>query len=78
EVREAFVSSDPFAGEAFSEGVGGRWMADIYRLAKRRLEMLRVGYVGGGGYCTVSEQGRFFSYRRDGVTGRMASLIWIS
>ncbi|MET0101969.1 MAG: peptidoglycan editing factor PgeF [Sedimenticola sp.] len=78
EVREAFVSFDQFAGEAFSEGVEGRWMADIYRLARRRLEVLRVGYVGGGGYCTVSEQGRFFSYRRDGVTGRMASLIWIS
>ena len=52
-------------------------MADIYALARRRLDALGVGFFGGGGYCTFSDSARYYSYRRDGITGRMASLIWI-
>jgi YfiH family protein len=77
EVRDAFVDRDPGAASAFRPGKGDRWMADVYALAGRRLDARRVGFVGGGGYCTVRDAERFFSYRRDGVTGRMASLIWI-
>jgi hypothetical protein len=77
EVRQVFVSQDPHAATAFRPGHAGRWLADIYRLAQRRLRRRGVRHVFGGGYCTVSDRERFFSYRRDGVTGRMASLIWL-
>lgn len=78
EVREAFVQKDSAAVEAFKPGRQDRWMADIYRLARQRL--VRAGLAAeaiyGGDLCTVSDPTQFFSYRRDGVTGRMASLIW--
>lgn len=78
EVRDAFVARDPGAAACFAPLRPGRsWLADIYALARRRLARAGVGFVGGGGYCTVSDAARFYSYRRDGVTGRMASLIWI-
>jgi YfiH family protein len=76
EVREAFVAVDPDAAEAFRPGTGDRWLADVYHLARQRLARAGVADVHGGGLCTVSEPARFFSYRRDGVTGRMAALIW--
>jgi polyphenol oxidase len=78
EVREAFVSHDPMAAQAFQPGKADRWMADIYALARQRLTGagLAADAISGGNLCTVSDAGRFFSYRRDGVTGRMASLIW--
>ncbi|MEL5848995.1 MAG: peptidoglycan editing factor PgeF [Candidatus Igneacidithiobacillus chanchocoensis] len=76
EVRECFVAQDVGAREAFRPGVGDRYWADIYALARLRLQRLGVGAVHGGEHCTVTEAGRFFSYRRDGCTGRMASLIW--
>jgi polyphenol oxidase len=67
EVREAFSStSNP-----------GKWRADLYALARLRLRAAGILRVGGGHYCTVCDQERFYSYRRDGVTGRMASLIHI-
>ena len=77
EAREAFVSQNPDASVAFSATQAGKWLADIYQLARIRLANLGVEQVYGGGLCTVSDAQRFYSYRRDGAaTGRMASLIW--
>lgn len=78
EVRSAFVAHDAAAGEAFRPQAGGKWLADLYALARRRLNAAGVVAIHGGGLCTVADAGRFFSYRRDGVTGRMASLIWLA
>ncbi len=78
EVREAFTAEHPEDEQAFVANRPGHWLADIYALARARLQAKGLGFVGGGDYCTVSEPERFFSYRRDGVTGRMAALIWIS
>lgn len=76
EVREAFVSGRAAAAEAFTSNGPGKWLADIYRLARLQLVELGVERVYGGGFCTVADA-RFYSYRRDGAaTGRMASLIW--
>lgn len=77
EVRDRFLSVDPNSELAFAPGRNGRWLADIYQLARLRLTARGIRFVGGGDCCTVSEPERFFSYRRDGVTGRMATLIWI-
>lgn len=79
EVREAFVVKNGCASDAFSaDGARpGHFMADIYRLARQRLEAAGVHEIYGGTLCTVSDPGRFYSYRRDGRTGRMASLIWL-
>ncbi|WP_297797940.1 peptidoglycan editing factor PgeF [uncultured Marinobacter sp.] len=80
EVREAFLLHDPAAADAFSEqgARAGHYMADIYLLARQRLAASGVSQVYGGDRCTVSEPEAFFSYRRDGQTGRMASMIWLS
>ncbi len=77
EVREAFVTDDPAAAAQFRAHGPGHWLADLYGLARLRLDRQGVTAVSGGGYCTFSDPQRFFSYRRDGVTGRMASLIWL-
>lgn len=77
EVRAAFVDRDRVAARAFVASSEDRWLADIYLLARQRLAKLGVAFVGGGDCCTVSDRERFYSYRRDGVTGRMASLIWM-
>jgi polyphenol oxidase len=76
EVREAFLDRDPGAAIAFQPD-GERWLADLYTLARRRLAARGVTTVHGGGWCTFSDARRFFSYRREPRTGRMASLIWI-
>ena len=78
EVRDAFVAADPEAEQAFVPAAAGKWLCDIYLLARQRLQRAGVSAISGGGECTVSEAARFFSYRRDGVTGRMASLIWLA
>ncbi len=75
EVRAAFVGCHPAATDAFVRH-GERWLADIYALARIRLESAGVTRIYGGGLCTVSDATRFYSYRREGQTGRMASLIW--
>jgi hypothetical protein len=77
EVRERFIGPDPVTRAAFLPTARGTWLADLAGLARRRLARLGVTEVHGGEYCTLSEPERFFSYRRDGVTGRMASLIWL-
>ncbi|MBK5965137.1 hypothetical protein CCR95_13830 [Thiocystis minor] len=86
EVRECFVAADARAAAAFRPGrpagaggaPGGAWFADLFLLARQRLAQLGIARIYGGGDCTFSQPRRFFSYRRDGVTGRMASLIWLA
>jgi hypothetical protein len=79
DVRDAFVSDAADAQAAFAPAeTTGKYLADIYRLARLRLRRAGVTRVYGGGRCTFRESGCFFSFRRDGKTGRMASLIWIS
>lgn len=77
EVRQAFIEHDPNTRTAFEATGNDHWLADIYRLARQRLESCGITRVFGGGLCTWSDRERFFSYRRDRVTGRMASLIWL-
>ena len=57
---------------------GDRWLADLYKLARLSLARIGVKDISGGQYCTYTERDRFFSYRRDGETGRMASVIWLA
>lgn len=76
EVRAAFLAHAPEAAAAFVLSRPGHWHADLFLLARQRLAARGVHAVTGGGLCTVSDPARFYSYRRDGVTGRMASLIW--
>lgn len=78
EVRTAFVAKQPQAAKAFVAAAEGKWMADIYQLARLRLQALGIHRIYGGDLCTYSDAERFYSYRRDGVTGRMATFIWIS
>lgn len=76
EVRAALVRADPGAEGCFTAGAGDRWMADLFALARRRLNRAGVAAVHGGGACTVAAPAAFFSFRRDGITGRMAALVW--
>jgi len=78
EVRDIFLTHDVVASQAFLPSPQGRWMADLYGLAKQRLAAVGVTQVYGGQYCTHQDAQRFFSYRRDGVTGRMAAMIWMN
>lgn len=77
EVRQTFLQQDKQAAQAFQVNRENHWLADIYLLAKLRLFRKGVRSVFGGSFCTYSDAQRFFSYRRDGRTGRMASLIWL-
>ena len=77
EVREVFIKDLPDAAAAFVPSINeGRYMADIYELARLRLARCGITAVYGGGFCTVTDP-RFFSYRRSSRTGRFASLVWI-
>ncbi len=76
-MRDAFLRSDAEAGCAFVPHGPGKWLADLYALARMRLARIGVSRAYGGDLCTFSEPARFFSHRRDGITGRMASLIWL-
>jgi hypothetical protein len=75
-VREAFLASDAAAEAAFVANDRGRWQADLYGLATARLRNLGVSAVYGGGLCTHRDEARFYSYRRDGATGRMLSFVY--
>lgn len=77
EVRQAFMAHDPASQAGFAPIGDDKYLADIYLLARQRLAAAGVGAVYGGKYCTVIERDRFFSYRREHQTGRMASLIWL-
>ena len=90
EVRAAFIAKQPQAVAAFipspaqegekgasAPGEGEKYLADIYRLARLRLNALGITRIYGGGLCTYTDSERFFSYRRDGVTGRMGTFIWL-
>ena len=77
-MREAFVDQDPMSVVCFRPASQpGKWLADLFSLARRRLARVGVTAVGGGEQCTGADRLRFYSHRRDRVTGRMASLIWI-
>jgi YfiH family protein len=78
EVRDAFIAHDPQAAAAFRPGPDGKLQADLYHLARQRLASVGATAVYGGQDCTYTDEARFFSFRRDGVTGRMASLIWLA
>jgi polyphenol oxidase len=79
EVRQAFITHDKRSGAAFipHSSRKGKWFADLFLLARQRLLKAGVTEVYGGGICTFSDPSRFFSYRRDGNSGRMAGLIWL-
>jgi polyphenol oxidase len=77
EVREQFMAQDTKAELAFKPH-GDKYLADIYQIATQRLNNLGVTQIYGGDRCTFIEKDQFFSFRRDGVTGRMATLIWLS
>ncbi len=76
EVHATFVEKDSQAGVAFKTK-GEKYLADIYQLARMRLNKLGISQIYGGEYCTVINEELFFSYRRDGVTGRMGAFIWL-
>jgi YfiH family protein len=76
EVRDTFLACDAKAGVAFEPNPYGRFMADLGMLARQRLQGLGISRIYGGGHCTFAEAERYFSHRRDGVTGRQAALIW--
>ena len=79
EVRTAFMAHDAKAAEAFTpHGDQGKYHADIYLLARQRLNALGVDRIYGENFCTYHQQDKFFSYRRDGVTGRMGTFIWLA
>ena len=77
DVRAAFLALDAGSTACFRPSPARRWLADLYELARRQLRGLGVSAVYGGEFCTFSESARFFSYRRENHTGRMASLIWL-
>lgn len=77
EVFDAFTECYPEADAAFKATDDTHYLADIYQLAQQQLNNLGIDAIYGGTHCTMTESEHFFSYRRDGVTGRMASLIWI-
>ena len=81
EVRQAFVSHHPAAADMFAAGAPGKWWANLAGLARQRLSALGVQQVfgndGSPAWCTVSQPSRFFSHRRDRVSGRMAASIWL-
>lgn len=77
EVRDLFMSEDPRSETAFERSRVGKYHANIYELARLRLQRSGVKSVFGGDLCTFHDEDRFFSFRREKMTGRMATLIWI-
>ncbi|MEP7208546.1 MAG: peptidoglycan editing factor PgeF [Casimicrobiaceae bacterium] len=77
EVRDAFLAREATAAAAFVAGAPGKWHADLYTLGRLALARAGVRTVTGGGWCTRTDAARFFSYRRDHGSGRMAACAWI-
>jgi len=77
DVHRAFTRHDRTAAACFVAQRPGKWRADLAGLARLRLAACGIGAVHGGEWCTVRDPARFYSYRRDGTTGRMAAVIWI-
>lgn len=79
EVRDAFLAHSPAAASAFIATRPGHWLIDLYALARQRLIAagIAVEAIHGGNRCTISEPQHFFSHRRDGQSGRIATLVWI-
>ncbi|HET9445527.1 MAG TPA: peptidoglycan editing factor PgeF [Steroidobacteraceae bacterium] len=77
EVREQFVERSADNARSFVQNARGRWQADLYDLARRELARLGVAQVFGGGFRCYADRDRFYSFRRDGKTGRMATLVWM-
>ena len=78
EVRDAFLARSAAASRRFLPNARGRWQADLYGLARDSLAASGVRSVQGGGFCTYTDAGRFFSHRREAPCGRMASLVWLA
>jgi YfiH family protein len=78
EVRDAFIARDTGAARAFMPGRAGRWYLDLYAIARQRLAAAGVTGVSGGGFCTATDSARFYSYRRDKATERMAAAVWLA
>jgi copper oxidase (laccase) domain-containing protein len=76
EIREQFLARDPLHATAFEPNERARWQADLYQLARRELRRLGVSNIHGGGFSCYADRERFFSYRRDSQTGRMATMVW--
>jgi copper oxidase (laccase) domain-containing protein len=76
EVCAAFVARDSQAQAAFTRNLRGRWQCDLTALARQRLAALGMDAVYSAGQCTFADAARFYSYRRDGRSGRHAALIW--
>lgn len=85
DVREQFIAKDSQASQAFKmleqSASGDKWLGNLYLIAQQRLNRIGVAAIYGAGvnedFCTYTDQARFFSFRRDNVTGRMASMIWL-
>ena len=77
EVRQELLRADPEAEAAFEQNARGRYMADLAALVRRRLKRLGIARIYGGDACTYAAPEDYFSYRRDGRTGRQATLIWL-
>jgi len=77
DVMQAFTSKNHSNASAFRQVDDSHWLCDIYQLAKIELETLGVTAIYGGDACSYTDEQRFYSYRRDGISGRMASIIWL-
>ncbi len=79
EVYAAFVDAQPQAALAFVASGPGKWHADLFQLARLRLQAagLPLSQLQGGGMCTVTNPVQYYAYRRDRVTGRQAGLVWL-
>jgi hypothetical protein len=78
EVRAAFLQRDAKSESAFTPARPGHWRLDLYAVARQRLAASGVARVSGGGFCTAADAARFFSYRRDKASERMAAAIWLA